>query len=173
MVQIIRKVLFALSISFIVVTVSTFTIAQIIPLEFASYKIQDTFYDVIIFGLPFAILTTITGTIKKKNTTKKNWIFAISTILISMGCFAARLFLIFWFGFGAWTTTTSIYKHKTKNTQIKEQLYDIGAFGYGGKRIAKISPVLKYWVRATPIDTSTINKEDWILVNKQGDIKFP
>ncbi|MFN3918006.1 MAG: hypothetical protein ACK4K0_09720 [Flavobacteriales bacterium] len=52
-------------------------------------------------------------------------------------------------------------------------MYDIGAFGYGGKRIVVVEPFLKYWIKPTPIDTQLMNKEDWIYVNKQGDIKFP
>ena len=81
--------------------------------------------------------------------------------------------MIFSFGFGAWTTVTTLYKHKTENREIKEQLYDIGAFGYGGQRIVEIKPFLYFWVTPTPIDTLTINKTEWDYVNDQGDIKFP
>ena len=80
---------------------------------------------------------------------------------------------MFSIGFGAWITLTTLYEHKTDNREIKVQLYDIGALGYRGKRIVEIKPFLNIWILPTPIDTSTINKEEWTLVNKQGDIKFP
>lgn len=88
-------------------------------------------------------------------------------------CFATQVFLLFSFGFGTWITETTIYKHKFENRQIKEQLYDIGAFGYCGRRIVEIKPFFKYWIRPTPIDTLTFKKNEWKLVNEQGDIKMP
>ena len=57
--------------------------------------------------------------------------------------------------------------------EIQEQLYDIGAFGYGGQRTVEIKPFLYFFILPTPIDTLSINKEEWEFVNKQGDIKFP
>ncbi len=69
---------------------------------------------------------------------------------------------------------TKCYKsgHNTDNKEIKEQLYDIGAFGYGGQRTVEIIQFLKYWVLPTKIDIMTIDKIEWSFVNKQGDIKF-
>lgn len=173
MIKVIRKILFWSSIGFIGLTIISLTIGQYLPFEFADFKIQNHFYDTIIFGLPFAVLLTLCGTLKKSNTKKKNWIFAISTILISILCFVSQLFLIFSFGFGVWTTESTIYKHKIEDRKIKYQLYDIGAFGYGGKRIVEIKPFLKYWILPTTIDTASINKNEWNLVNEQGDIKTP
>ena len=39
--------------------------------------------------------------------------------------------LIFSIGFGTWITFETVYRHKTENKVIKDQVYDIGAFGYG------------------------------------------
>jgi hypothetical protein len=172
-IKVIRKILFWSSIGFIGLTIISLTIGQYLPFEFTDYKIQSSFYDTIIFGLPFAVLLTLFGTLKKSNTKKKNWIYGLSTITLSIICFVSQLFLIFSFGFGVWTTESIIYRHKTDNREIKYQLYDIGAFGYGGKRIVEIKPILKYWVLPTTIDTASIDKNEWNLVNEQGDIKFP
>lgn len=169
----IRKIIFWTAIAFIALTVFSLTIGQLLPYEFADYKTQHNFYDTIIFGLPFAVLLTLFWTLKKENSKIKNWIWGTLTVLASIVCFVGQLFMIFSFGFGAWTTVSTIYRHKTENREIKEQLYDIGAFGYGGKRIVEIKPVLTYWVLPTPIDTSIIDKNKWEYVNEQGDIKFP
>ena len=155
------------------VTVFSLTIGQILPYEFADYKLQQKFYDTIIQGLPIAVLLTLFGTIKKENSRTKNWTYIGLTVLTSIICLVAQLFLVFSFGFGVWTTITTTYRHKSENKEIKEQLYDIGAFGYGGQRTVKIEPFLNYWILPTPIDTLTINKNEWDFVNEQGDIKIP
>jgi hypothetical protein len=169
----IKKIIFWTAIAFIGLTAFSLTIGQLLPYEFADYRIQHKFYDTIIFGLPFAVLLTLFGTLKKENSKTKNWTFGILIALTSILCFVGQLFMIFSFGFGAWTTETTIYKHKTENREIKEQLYDIGAFGYGGQRTVEIKPFMNFWILPTPIDTLTINKSEWKYVNEQGDIKFP
>ncbi|RZL46351.1 MAG: hypothetical protein EOP00_15270 [Pedobacter sp.] len=172
-----KKIVFAIifwtAIAFNVLTVLTLTIVQILPYEFADYKLQHGFYDSIIQGMPFAVLLTLFGTIKNKNSKTRNWSYVGLTTLASFTCLLSQLFLIFYFGFGAWTTVGVLYRHKLENKEIKEQLYDIGAFGYGGKRIVEIKPFLKYWILPKPIDTLKIKKNEWVLVNDQGELKIP
>lgn len=158
---------------FMLLSIFSLTIIQTLPYEFADYRLQQTFYETIIQGLPIAVLLTLFGTIRKENSNTKNLTYIALTTLISLVCLIAQLFLLFSFGFGTWTTMTTIYKHKYENREIKEQLYDIGAFGYGGRRIVEIKPFLHYWINPKPIDTLNINKSDWKFVNKQGDIKIP
>ena len=124
-------------------------------------------------GLPIAILLTLFGTFKRKKTKAQNLTFLALTVLSSIISFFIVVSLMFKIGFGAWTTVSTIYRHKTENKVIKEQLYDVGALGYGGQRIVEIKPVLKYWILPTKIDTMKINKNEWEFVNEQGDIKFP
>jgi membrane protease YdiL (CAAX protease family) len=167
------KIIFWIALAFIALTLLSLTIGQELPYEFADYRIQQKFYDIIIQGLPIAVLLTLFGTIKKVNSKTRNWSYIGLTALISFGCLVSQLFLLFSFGFGAWTTVSTIYRHKYENREIKEQLYDIGAFGYGGRRTVEIKPFLNYWIEPKPIDTMKINKNDWKLVNEQGDIKTP
>jgi len=169
----IKRIIFWTALTFIGLTIFSLTIGQILPYEFANYKTQHKFYDIIIRGLPFSVLFTLFGTIKKDNSKTKNWTWGTLTVLISILCFVAQLFMIFLFDFGVWRTITTIYKHKTENREIKEQLYDIGAFGYGGQRVVEIKPFLGFWISQTPVDTLIINKAEWEIVNEQGDIKFP
>jgi hypothetical protein len=169
----IKKIIFWTSLAFIVLTIFSLTIGQKLPYEFADYKVMHSYYDTIMLGFPISIVLTLFGTIKRKNTKTKNWTFISLTVLSSILAFALMASLIFKIGFGAWTTEMTLYKHKTENDLIKEQLFDIGALGYGGHRIVKIKPILKFWILPEPIDTSKIDKNKWVLVNEQGDIKFP
>ena len=59
------------------------------------------------------------------------------------------------------------------NVTINQQLWDIGAFGYGGQRTVKLTPILGIWNWAEEIDTTEIEKDNWTLVEREGDIKFP
>lgn len=171
--QVIKKTIFLTALVFIGLTIFALTVGQILPYEFADYKIMHKFYDTIMQGLPIAILLTLFGTIKLQNTKAKNWTVLGATVLTSIISFVIMVSLIFRIGFGAWTTVTTIYRHKTEDKVIKEQLFDIGALGYGGTRIVEIKPILHFWILPTAIDTSTINKSEWEYVNEQGDIKFP
>jgi hypothetical protein len=169
----IKKTIFWTAIAFILLIIFSLTIGQVLPYEFADYKVIHKFYDTIMQGLPVAILLTLLGTIKRENTKNRNWTFLVFTVLASIVSFGIMISLIFKIGFGAWTTVTIIYRHKTEDKVVIEQLFDLGALGYGGKRIVEIKPILKYWILPTTIDTLTINKNEWQFVNEQGDIKFP
>lgn len=171
--QVIKKTIFLTALVFIGLTIFALTVGQILPYEFTDYKIMHKFYDTIMQGLPIAILLTLFGTIKQQNTKAKNWTVFGATFLTSIISFVIMVSLIFRIGFGAWTTVTTIYRHKTEDKVIKEQLFDVGALGYGGQRTVEIKPFLYFWILPTAIDTLTINKNEWEYVNEQGDIKFP
>ena len=171
--QVIKKTIFWTAIAFIGLTIFSLTIGQILPYEFADYKIMHKFYDIIMQGLPVAILLTLFGTIKRKKTKTQNLTLLGLTVLTSILSFFVMVSLMFRIGFGAWTTVTTIYRHKTENKEIKEQQFDVGALGYGGQRIVEIKPILKFWILPTKIDTAKINKNEWTFVNEQGDIKIP
>jgi hypothetical protein len=169
----IRKIIFWTAFVFICLTIFSLTIGQILPYEFADYRLKHKFYDVIMQGLPISILLTLFGTIKRNKTKTQNFILFGLTVLTSILSFFIIISLIFRIGFGAWITVTTIYRHKTKKIEIKEQWFDVGALGYGGQRIVEIKPFLYFWISPTPIDTLTIDKNEWEHVNEQGEIKFP
>jgi hypothetical protein len=158
---------------FIFISIYTFTIGQKINYEFSNNHVRGNFYNIIIQGFPIAILLTLFGTLKRENFKIKNFTIIISTLLIAILTFFAILNNIFLIGFGAWTTEKIVYRNKINQLEIKEQIFDNGAFGYGNKRIVKTKPFLKYWIYPTEIDTTKINKNEWIFVNEEGDIKFP
>lgn len=171
--QVVRKSIFLFAILFIGVTVFSLSVGQILPYEFAESKMMHTFYDVIMQGLPIAILLTLFRTFKKRNTKFKNWAILILTVLASVISFFIMVSLLFRIGFGSWTTLSILYKNNNDNRVVKEQIFDVGALGYGGRRIVEIKPVLKFWVLPTEVDTTSLDKTKWTFVNEGGDIKFP
>jgi hypothetical protein len=170
--KIIKTIIFWIAIAFILLTIFSLTIGQKTAYEFADSKIAETFYNIIMQGFPIAIVLTLFGTLNKENTKNRNWAFIGVTILTSILCTVLMIKLIFNIGFGTWTTFATIYKHKTENKVIKEQRYDIGALGYGRRRIVELKPFCKYWVLPTEVDTTKIDKNQWKFVNEEGDIKF-
>jgi hypothetical protein len=64
-----------------------------------------------------------------------------------------------------WKTQEILYKSKTNpKDRIEYQMQDMGAFGYD-ERIVRVK---EGWLfdSVYPIDTSKINKSDWIEVNE-------
>lgn len=169
----IKKIIFWIAIVFVGLTILTLTVGQVLPYEFADTKVMHKFYNILMQGFPVAILLTLFGTIKRRKTKVRNLAFFVGTALTSIISFFIMVSLLFSIGFGAWMTVTTIYRHKTADKEIAEQWFDAGALGYGGKRIVEIKPILKYWILPTKIDTTAINKNEWIFVNEEGDIKFP
>ncbi len=150
------------------------TIGQILPIEFADWKDMHLFYDIIFQGLPITILLTMIWTIKKESPKRRKITIGILTPIIAFAAFFGTIFLMFSFGFGAWVNQEIVYENKANpQVTINEQIWDIGAFGYGGQRTVKLKPTLGLWNIVTEIDTTEIEKDNWTLVQREGDIKFP
>ena len=170
----INKYIFRFSLTVILISIFTLTIGQKIPIEFKNNSTQSDFYSFIYFGFPISIILTLFGTIKNQNTKLKNWIIGLSTILISTITFYVLVTFLFSIAFYAWTNAMILYRNKKdKNVTITEQIYDMGAFGYGKRRVTELKPFLKYFEIVKIIDTTKIDKKDWIKTNEEGNIHFP
>jgi hypothetical protein len=42
-----------------------------------------------------------------------------------------------------------------------------------GRRVVEVKPFLLLFWKANPVDTVTIDKTQWIRIDKEGDVKFP
>jgi hypothetical protein len=172
--KIIQKTVKWIIISFFLIVLFSFTIAQIIPIEFADWRVLHKFYEKIIEGLPIAVLLTLIWTLKKSKSKRRNIITGILTFMVAIIVCFSSIFLVFSYGFGVWINYEIVYEHKVNPEQtINKQIYDIGAFGYGGKRIVELKPFFKYWKKVQLIDTTKIETKNWIRVEKEVDIKFP
>jgi hypothetical protein len=168
--NIILKTIFWLTTVFIIVGFYAVTFGQSSVYEFADWILSRQFYDIIMPGLPIAILLTLTGTIKRTNDKSKNVIIIVTTIAGSLISFFIIVSMLFSVGFLTITNDTLLYKHKTNQTiEIMKQTVGQGAFGADGHRIVKLEPFLYFWNKTTIIDTTTISKTDWIFVNEKLD----
>jgi hypothetical protein len=168
------KFIFWLAIIVIAISVFALTIGQIIPIEFKNNTNQSDFYSYIYFGLPISISLTLFRTIKTRNNKLKNLLIGFSTIVLSVICFFVLVTSMFSIGFCAWTNETILYRNmNNKELTINQQIYDLGAFGYGKRRIAEIKPFLKYFEIVKIIDTTKIDKTKWLKINEEGDLHFP
>ena len=171
---IIRQTIFWLTISFIVSTVFALTVGQSLPIEFRNNKVQSDYYYFVFTALPFSVILTLFGTIRKKYSKAKNWTIGVLTVLSAGLCFFILVSVMFSIGFGAWTNEAILYRNKTdKNISINQQIFDVGALGYGGHRTAQLTPFLKYFQTIKQVDTTKIDKTQWIFVNEEGDIHYP
>lgn len=170
--NIILRTIFWLTIVFIVVTFYALTFGQSSTYEFADWKLSRQFYDTIMQGLPVAILLTLTGTIKRTNDKSRNIIIIITTILVSIVSFFVIVSMLFSVGFLTFTNDILLYRRKDNpTTTIMTQTIGQGALGADGHRIVELEPFFKFWNKTTIIDTTAIDKTDWIFVNKKMDLR--
>lgn len=170
-INIILRIIFWLTIVFIVVTFYALIFGQSSTYEFADWKLSRQFYDTIMQGLPIAILLTLTGTIKRANDKLKNITIIFTTITGSIFSFFMMESMLFSVGFLTITNDTLLYRHKANSaTVIMTQVIGEGALGADGHRVVKLEPFFKFWNKTSIIDTTRINKSDWIFVNKKTDM---
>ena len=172
--KILRWILFILAIIFILVAVFAMTIGQKLPYEFDSKSLASVFYLLIFFGLPIAILLTLLGSIRRRRKSVLNISIGLLTVLLSVGTIYYLYLKMVLFGFGTWVNFNIAYENKA-NPKIKivDQRYDVGALGIKGMRTVKLTPFLGIFNRVEWIDTTALNKSEWVLINKEGDVHFP
>ena len=172
--RLIQAVFKWITLLFFGVAIYAMTIGQTVPVEFADWNDQHLFYDVILRGLPIAVLLTFIWTIKKERPRKTNIAIGVATPLLAVGMLFWTFFLMFSYGFGAWINEEVIYENKSNpEMTVNKQIWDIGAFGYGGQRTVKLTPFLGLWNLIERVDTTEIERSDWMLIQREGDIKFP
>ena len=166
--NIIIKTIFWLTIIFIVVAFYGLTFGQSFNYEFADWKTSRKFYDIIMQGLPFAILLTLVGTIKRTNNKSKNIINIVLTVLVSIISFFIVVSMLFSVGFLTIYNETTFYRNKNNpDITITAQRIGQGALGADGHRIVRLEPYMKFWNKVTLIDTTSINRTEWNLVNEK------
>ena len=162
------------SIIVLILIVFPITFGQFLPFEFQDNEIERYYYFILITILAVSFSLLIFGNIKAENNRDKNLKISLYGILTGI-FYLILIFCVFIFvGFGKWVNYTVLYRNKLNNNfTINEQIYDVGAFGYGKRRTVKINATLKYILFVENIDTTKINKAEWNFVNEKGNIKIP
>lgn len=166
--------IFWISVICLSICIWTLTIGQSIDYEFQDKYRSCDFYYYIFLWTPVFILLTLFGTVKKNHSVIVKIIIIVATILSSVACFFVLINYMFMIGFGAWETLYIKYENKSNpEHQIRKQIFDVGAFGYGSTRVLEIKPFAILFWEINEIDTSAIDKTKWILVNKEVNIRLP
>ena len=173
---ILKRTVFILTILFFILLFVGLILFEAFSLEFSNYSYRTTLFLNLTYIIPVALLLTMTGTIKKKNSKKKNSNISSLTIFGSLSIFLIMLIMITKASWGGWTNETILYRNtKNKNITVNQQIWDVGTLGYDrdSRRIVKIRQVLKYFNQVKNIDTTRLDKNEWKLVNEEGDIHYP
>ena len=175
MLRIMRRMaigMYSLIVLVILLGIFSITLGQMLPVEFTDSNIRSTFYEWLFQSLPVAVLLLPFGLARRNVVTK--WQLAtrigLATILAVL-TYVALVGVFMWqIGFASWVDYWVIY-HKRTDQQIRivDQLYDVGAFGYGGHRLVQVRPFTRVFTIVTPVDTGSLNKGEWLLVNKEGE----
>jgi hypothetical protein len=174
LVDLIRNIIFWLSIAYIISSLLVLTLGQSLPIELSDKKLQSDYYNFVFIALPFSILLTLIRTIRQKYPKAKNRKITVFTSLMAGLCIFILFNLMFSIGFGSWTNETILFRNKRDhNITIAQQIFDVGALGYGGRRTAELTPFLKYFQLIKQVDTSNIDKAQWIFVNEEANLHFP
>ena len=169
-----RKTLYYLVILSSILLLFPPTIGQYTPIEFVDNDTKRSYYLIIVTILSFLILTLLALRNNIKSNRKKINTIATTSIIVSLIYIPIVSFIIIFVGFGEWKNENILYRNKeNKNVTINNQIYDVGTFGYGERRIAEIRPLFFNIQIAIKIDISKIDKAKWIYTNEQGDLKSP
>ena len=140
-------------------------IKSFLSLEITDHEIEDT-YDLIRFwGLPVAILLTLTGTIKQDDTSDDVGGKVSLTLFVA----GFSLFFVLLFNMCDWSTSIVLFQNKEdSDIKIVEREYGCGATDGGEPiyKIFKVQELTKYFIRVTEIDTATIGRAEWERVEK-------
>ena len=162
------KIIFYIALVFIGVAIFGLTSGQSLDYEFANSDTSRRFYDIIMPGLPIAILLTLFGTIKAKHDKSGNIGIAVFTIIACVISFFIMVSMLFSVGFIVIENDSVLFREKDNpKIIIAKQTIGQGALGSDGHRIVKLEPFLILWNKVSFVDTATINKNEWNFVNER------
>ncbi|MFA9213584.1 MAG: hypothetical protein ACEQSR_07020 [Candidatus Methylacidiphilales bacterium] len=166
--QLLLKVIYRIALFMLIFWLGAAVLSSFIPLEFASQNFEHAYYSIRFYGVPIAIVFTLTGTIKKK----ESWVEIISKIVLTIfACFGSLVIMtmILFGGMCAWTTDKVLFELKNQPTiKIEERSYGCGATDSGPSKLGifKVRNFTPYFVYATPIDTNEIDKSEWLRIKQ-------
>ena len=96
-----RLTIFWLAIAFFISLFAGLILFSLFSLEFRKSSYGNDLYLYLIFLVPIALLLTMAGTVKKKNSKNKNWGIAGLTFFLAISVFVVMFSLLMQVSFGA------------------------------------------------------------------------
>lgn len=164
-----NKIIYWTSIAVICVFTIIPFLAKFVRLEISNQGFRNVFDQIRFFIFPVAILLTLFGTIKSKDTTDTKTIKIILTVgasLISVFILAMKMFA----GMCEWTTNKILFrKVDDKMTLIVLRDFGCGATdsGLSLNKVCKTKNLFPSVIWVTEIDTSKIDRKVWQRVAGQ------
>jgi hypothetical protein len=171
--KIVFKLLYSLTIGFIVSCILLLILMNAFPLDFSDERYSDIFDSVVFAGIPIAILLTLSRLGFKVRLTKSQVRSSIlCTILLSAGCFILFIFYslaTLGTSMCAWSSGEVLYRNNTKSSQkIIKRYFGCGATDSSPASAAvfevqQVTPLLIY---VTKVDTTKLDRRNWTRVNQ-------
>jgi hypothetical protein len=164
--QVLLKTVYWTSILLLSFWVLTSILLIVLPIEITNDDYAMTYRISRFFGIPITILLTLTGTIKREDTARAIVSKVFTTILLSslIAFIIAFLALLGMCG----ETTREVYFENKKHpsTKIVRRSFGCGATDSSPDviRLRKVVRLTSYLIWVTNIDTTQINKSEWIRV---------
>ncbi|MCW3070774.1 MAG: hypothetical protein JWO44_664 [Bacteroidetes bacterium] len=157
------KIIYRASIVFICVIVATAILGQALPLEFADNESENLYLGICFYGIPLAIVLTLTGTLKQTDTPASATGKIILTLVIAGLSFFVTVIAAFT-SMCEWSTHRVCFENKQDpSVKIVEREFGCGVFDSGepAYKLFKVSEFSPYMIWATEADTNKIDKAEW------------
>jgi hypothetical protein len=156
-----KKLVFWLSIAVLFLLVIVPIIGNILPLKLSDDRLNSKFWEIRFFGIPIAILLTLSGTLKRNDDKGQNILIIVSTVMIA-GLSCLILFFSVFMDMCSWNNKKILFVNDAGDKIILRD-YGCGAVDSGDPiynivKVKRIAPGLN-WV--TNVDTSKIDKTIW------------
>ncbi|MBL7800688.1 MAG: hypothetical protein JNL95_08170 [Chitinophagales bacterium] len=158
-----NKVIFKTSILLLSIWILSAICRTFIPLEFSNNNFEFIYDNIRFYGFPITIILTLTGTIKKDDSSGVIVTKIVMTIFIS----AFSVFVMFIMLFAEmcdWSTDKVVFVNKQNpSTKIVQRSFGCGATDSSPEtiKVFKIREITPYFIWVTNIDTNQINKSEW------------
>ncbi|MFZ4401090.1 MAG: hypothetical protein ACOYO1_13720 [Bacteroidales bacterium] len=144
----------------IVLWLSRSLLFRLLHIDFASHYIEEDFRKIWLLIIPFSVGILVVKSWKEiKFTLKRIVEFGLSIIL----SFGLILLLNFFSSFCGWDYSKSLYKHRTKDKEIKFRILDCGAMdGNPTYELVVTKKIGSYLIIYSKILKNEINEQEWI-----------
>jgi len=135
------------------------TLFRLLNIDFTSIEIARNFRQIWLILMPLAVGIFIVRSWNRNTSIFKNSFGLSLGVLITIGFIYILNFLL---GFCEWSFSNPIYKHRTKNVEIRERILGCGAYDSEPTHIlVKTKSIGKYLTKYSEIKEEDIDYENW------------